>query len=461
MLFPLPLTPFERYYLADDSPEYPTTIPVEVVLSGTLDEAHFRQALRQNVARHPLLHALVAEGPAGPEWITCPVEEPWLDWNDAAAPIGHPDGEFIDLSQQPGLRVWVRATPHEARLLIQLHHACCDGVSTLQFIGDLLAHYAAAQQATDPRDLLPELPLERLCDRAAVDTGDAGDATFLTGLRDLWVTTRVWGRVLLRRCAPLLPPEQHEKQMAIVGAAESHRQFLAFETQVLSADDTHQLQKLAAALGVTTNDVLLRDALLTIRDWNRAQGARRVGACRINMPVYVRGRAVPPMPASNGIGFSFVTVRPDRHSAETILTEVHEQTRQIKQWKLALYFLGGLAAVKDRPAIMRRVLAPATAGDVRAEQSRPGPHAEPPAAPRRRTTGLRQRGVGTRGRRAAGAAVDAWIDGRDGIRRTVGHRAALRHALVSARRHPRTVERIRHARRHVDPPRLVPPASGG
>ena len=83
MPFPLPLTPFERYYLADDTPEYPTTIPVEVVLSGALDEGHFRQALRQNIARHPLLHALVADGLAGPEWVACPAEEPWLDWNEA------------------------------------------------------------------------------------------------------------------------------------------------------------------------------------------------------------------------------------------------------------------------------------------------------------------------------------------------------------------------------------------
>jgi hypothetical protein len=354
MPFPLPLTPFERYFLTDDSPEYPTTIPVEVVLSGALDEGHFRQALRQNVERHPLLHALVADGPAGPEWVACPAAEPWLDWNHAAAPIGHPDGEFIDLHKQPGLRVWVRATPQEAQLLIQLHHACCDGVSTLQFIGDLLAYYAAAQQGADPRELLPELPLDRLRDRASIDAG-GGDATFFTGLRDLWVTARVWGRVLWRRCAALLPPEEHEGRMA--NPLESRREFLAFETHVLSVDETQQLQKRAAARGVTTNDVLLRDAMLTIRDWNRAQGARRVGACRINMPVYVRGRAVPPMPASNGIGFSFVTVWPDRHSAETILSEVHEQTQQIKQWKLALYFLGGLAAVNDRPAIMRRVLA--------------------------------------------------------------------------------------------------------
>jgi hypothetical protein len=111
MTFPLPLTPFERYYLADDSPEYPTTIPVDVLLSGPLEEAAFRRALARNVARHPLLHALVADGQSGLEWVGFP-GEPFLDWAEAGTPIGHPDGEYIDLRKSPGLRIWVRTLPN-------------------------------------------------------------------------------------------------------------------------------------------------------------------------------------------------------------------------------------------------------------------------------------------------------------------------------------------------------------
>ncbi|MEX2114788.1 MAG: hypothetical protein WD845_16465 [Pirellulales bacterium] len=356
MLFPLPLTPFERYYLADDSPDYPTTIPVEVVLSGELEEAAFRRALRLNVARHPLLHALVADGPTGLQWIGCESAEPWLDWAPEGTLIGHPDGEYIDLRKAPGLRVWVRASTSEARLLIQLHHACCDGVSTLQFIGDLMAYYTAEQQGLAPESVLATLPLERLRDREAVDAGDSRAMSFFTGLRDSWVTARVWGRVLLRRCAVLAPPDRRDHRIASPTQPIASREFLAFETHVLTAEQTQQLKKAAAARSVTANDLLLRDALVVIRDWNLAGGARRVGACRINMPVYVRGRGVPPMPASNGIGFSFVTVNPDRHSDDAILTEVHEQTQQIKQWKLALYFLGGLAAASNYPSIIRWTL---------------------------------------------------------------------------------------------------------
>ncbi len=353
MLFPLPLTPFERYYLADDSPAYPTTIPVEVVLSGMLDEAAFRRALTRNVARHPLLHALVADGPRGPQWIACDWPEPWLDWAAEGAPLGHPDGEFIDLRKAPGLRLWVRAGANEARLLIQLHHACCDGVSTLQFIGDLMAYYAVEQQGLTAEGVLGELPAERLRQRDAIDTGETRRSSFLTGLRDSWVTARVWGRVLLRRCAVLAAPDRRITPPADSAAS---REFLAFETHLLSAEKTRQLKKAAAARSVTANDLLLRDALVTMREWNRACGAPPIGACRINMPVYVRGRGVPPMPASNGIGFSFVTVNPDGRSDEAILAAVHEQTQQIKQWKLALYFLGGLAAAGNYPRAIRWML---------------------------------------------------------------------------------------------------------
>ncbi len=356
MSFPLPLTPFERYYLADDSPEYPTTIPVEVLLSGALEEAAFRRALARNVSRHPLMHSLVADGPAGPQWLACEGLAPFLDWAEAGTPIDHPDGEFIDLRKFPGLRIWVRTSPNEARLLIQLHHACCDGIATLQFIGDLLALYAEEQQGLPTNSLLDDLPIERLLDRAAVDTSAPGFAPWYAGLRDLWVTARVWGRVLFRRSCALAPPVRRDRRNDPSAAQSPAREFLAFETHLLSAEQTRQLKKGAAARSVSTNDLLLRDALVTIRQWNASAGGRRTGPCRINMPVYVRGRSVPPMPASNGIGFSFVTVDPDQKSDEAILDLVREQTQQIKQWKLALYFLGGLAAASNYPRLIRWVL---------------------------------------------------------------------------------------------------------
>ncbi len=63
----------------------------------------------------------------------------------------------------------------------------------------------------------------------------------------------------------------------------------------------------------------------------------------MNVPVNVRGREGADIPASNRLGFAFVTVSPREFAdREKLLRIIHAQTEQIKQWKLALYFLGGL-----------------------------------------------------------------------------------------------------------------------
>jgi hypothetical protein len=121
------------------------------------------------------------------------------------------------------------------------------------------------------------------------------------------------------------------------------RELLPFEAHVLSREESEQYKQAASSQDVTLNELMLRDMLLTIRDWNRSHGQRHTGRCQINVPVYVRGRGGAEIPASNGIGFGFLAVDPDRtDDRQELLRAVHEQMRQIKHRKLALYFLGGL-----------------------------------------------------------------------------------------------------------------------
>ena len=96
---------------------------------------------------------------------------------------------------------------------------------------------------------------------------------------------------------------------------------------------------------MTVNDLLLADMFTALDDWRKAHHQRRDQPLRIMVPVYVRGRAQQDIPASNGIGFAFVAVPTSTvDDPRALLAEVHEQMEQIKNWKLALYFLGGLAA---------------------------------------------------------------------------------------------------------------------
>ena len=136
----LPLVTFERYMLAEDTPEYPRAFILEVTLSGSLRREALEAAWPTALARHPLLVARINRNEDF--WVFRDDHEPPIDWGPESEPLTFVTEEKIDLTREAGLRLWVRSGPNRARLVFQFHHACCDGVGGLEFIGDLLAIYA-------------------------------------------------------------------------------------------------------------------------------------------------------------------------------------------------------------------------------------------------------------------------------------------------------------------------------
>jgi hypothetical protein len=155
----------------------------------------------------------------------------------------------------------------------------------------------------------------------------------------------VWWRILFRRCAVLAGPVRPSDTLhAAGGPPPGSRAVVSFETHWMTRDETRQLKEQAGRCGVTLNDLLLRDLFLTVKDWNASRQPGGIGRCRVNVPVYVRGREGGDIPASNGIGFAFVALDPGQFAdSQALLAAVHEQSVAIKRGKLALYFLGGLA----------------------------------------------------------------------------------------------------------------------
>jgi hypothetical protein len=166
MPFPLPLTPFEFYYYSDHRPDYPMTVPVDLRFSGEIVRESFLASLRQAVERHPLLNARIRGTQSWPEWIAAVEPAPFVDWADESVPIAHPAGDVIDLTQEAGLRVFVRVGSESARVLLHVHHACADGGGVLRFVEDLLILYAHATERTGAAPRLGELHPARLADRA-------------------------------------------------------------------------------------------------------------------------------------------------------------------------------------------------------------------------------------------------------------------------------------------------------
>jgi len=277
-------------------------------------------------------------------WIAGPPTQPAVDWAEEATPIAHPGGEFIDLRSESGLRVWVRTGDNRSRVLFQFHHACCDGLAGLMVVQDFLSCYkqAAGETGVELR-LLDPAELKRRDQLAS-----AADAkpTLGVALRDSWVTLQVWRRILFKNPTVLAAPAKASGETA-------RREFLGFSTETLTVQETQQLNTLAASLGSTTNDVLIRDLFVTLREWNRRHVGQAGDRLRITIPVNVRRRDEAKMPAANRIGYGFVTGLLDgQASPQDRLAEVQLEMKQIKEWKLGLYFLGGLALGRGVPGVM-------------------------------------------------------------------------------------------------------------
>jgi hypothetical protein len=347
-LWPLPLTPFEVYYHLDDSPEFPTTFPVLLRFTGTLDRDRFAGALARAVARHPLLRARIEKRGGKPCWVAAG-DTPHLNWADASVAPPTAANDYLDLTAGPGLQTWVRAAPDAAQVVFQFHHACCDGLAALQFIQDVLALYRADADDSLAEASLRPLDANLLRGRGTIGTDEPREPKPLQGLRDAWYTLKVWSAILFRSPSPLASPR---------GARLKDRQLLEFEIATLSSDETAALRRSAVEQGATTNDLVIRDLLVVLRDWNRREASNAnangdAGRLRINVPVSVRMRAEANMPAANRIGYAFVT--DEGTSSEDpgqLLGVVREETRRIKEWKLALYFLGGLAFASVLPGVI-------------------------------------------------------------------------------------------------------------
>src|SRR5262249_20756615 len=143
-IFPLPLTAFETFMIADAKPGYSMWCDCELQFSGEIERHAFDQALRFALDRNPLLHSLVVASGAAASWT--PVDRlPIVDWGAMGEPLDDCYDSHIDLGVDIGLRMHVRQGEDRSTVLIQFHHACSDGVGIVGFIEDFLYGYAKAQ----------------------------------------------------------------------------------------------------------------------------------------------------------------------------------------------------------------------------------------------------------------------------------------------------------------------------
>lgn len=333
---PLALAPFEHFMLADDTPEHPMSFFIQLKFQGRFDRSQLNAALKTTLTLHPLLnsriHGSVKDATSNITWIESTSPPPEIDWNDAEVPLRFAAGRWMDLTSETGLRLWLRETENSTRLLLQIHHACCDGLGASSFIHTLLLAYH--QQHTSAS----MSALEEQFDPRLLQERDLSCASWRQIAKTAWNALHRVSRHFKHKPVPLATP----RALPVENRGED--QFPQFQTFTFNETDTEQARLTAKRLGVSLNVLLLRDLFLTLDRWNRRHSTdHRSRAIRICMPVNVRRPIDYRMPAANVISLSFI----DRSADQLVdpidlLGNLHTETEQTIRLRTSLVFVPAL-----------------------------------------------------------------------------------------------------------------------
>ncbi len=339
---PLPLAAFEEYMLRDDRPKYPMGIVARLRFRGRLDRQAAQSALLQVVANHPLLRAKVQRSPGERlEWAPAEDQLPAIQWLDGPPHDRLPSMRPIDLYSGPGLRVWAAAESEPSWLLLQIHHAVCDGKAVLQVAEDFLRSYAFSVDRKGGR--AEPAP----CDAEALSRRGTFGLTFWKYLRmlpaQLRGLSRVW-KFFVQRPVPIL------KRIATIGS-ELPSGFPEVKAARLEAGELDELSAAAARASVTLNDWLLRDFFVAINDFRGRHQATNPGEwLRVSVPINLRRETDRRMPAANLVSMVFL----DRTSNQIakfhdLLRGIHEEMDSIRRGQHGLIFIVALWIVRSLP----------------------------------------------------------------------------------------------------------------
>lgn len=361
-LFPLPLSPMEKFLWWDDSPEHPLDNFIELEFDGPLDSAAMQAALQIAAHLHPLLSCRIGGFANGWYWLYSPDHRPQL-YRATSETDTTVDGRvrFIDLTKQPGLLAWHFSAASGDQLLFQFHHACCDGNGFRRVLLDLLSIYVALlgelsaveESSSDDVGRLLEAVLKRWEPELLRERFDFSEVWRGPARQPL--TT--WQRIKNAHYFHFQLPQSltGESQQRLGENGQTKRDHGAFLKQVIGRELTQQIEQFCHASGVRLNELALALLFQTCARWHRehlgAKGKRRI---RLLMPFALMSRADLRMPAANRLSFSFLG-RLDGECDDPLqlLGGIQQEIQAIRDTRLPMDFLFALGAASRWPRLMR------------------------------------------------------------------------------------------------------------
>lgn len=345
--FPIRLSDFEDYAFQDDSPEHPMVIVLRIVVEGRLNEEAFRESLDVSLSENPLLQSIVRPHWRGNTWNLLKTPELPLSverFSDDQLPMACPQ-KRLDLTRQPGILFDLRVSPGRSVLIAYFHHACCDGIGSIRFVGDVFARYGQiTATAKEMRPEIREVASETLQLRGTRRMpGHCADRR-----APLWHTLTEASRLFLRRSyrfmtSPIADDSETNDPIRNV-----------IHTRVLPRSVLRQLKKFAAARGVTTNDLCMSVFLQLLANWSQSDSAAGRDLFRILMPVSMRHPKHDSISAANVVSFCFHNFeRRDTRNFEALLSMVHEKSQQMVNRNEGAAMLYGFAVASKCPGGFR------------------------------------------------------------------------------------------------------------
>lgn len=368
-VFPLPLSDFEYYMHVDDRPSHPMVFVMVVTVVGTLRKSDFQQAIDAAILANPLFRSHIRTLPGkGACWVlsqqnSWPVE--WQSIQTDHTPYSPDSEDFdellpiraIDLTQECGIQILVQQSEHKSRVVFYLHHACCDGLGGLQFIGEVFALYSRLTTPDGRRSADFELPdPKQLRLRERFECGAAGAERQKRSLRKSLAKA---ARLILRKPVPIqAPPQQTSAQTVSEGPGSHSNTPVAIRTRVISRSVFRSLRAAANGSGVSVNDLCIREMMLLIRDWNMKHGQMRDNDwIRVAVPISMRSSDHDRMPATNLVSYAFVTRRASEcGDPEALAKSIHEQTGDVLYNREGIVFLKCIRVLRRIPGALRLLL---------------------------------------------------------------------------------------------------------
>ena len=339
--------------LADDSPDHPMNFFIQLNFRGRFDRSHLNAAMQKALSLHPLLHCLI-QGSAHDKtsrifWVPATSPTPEIDWNDAEVPLRFATGRWMDLTIETGIRIWLREAAETTTLLLQMHHACCDGLGGSSFVHTVLMAYHKLQTSGSLSDL------DELVDPNLLRERDLSCSSMSRIAKTAWNAISRLRRYFKTQPIPLATPRDEPKDVHF------EQMFPQFQTHAFSEAETEQIRVTAKRLEVSVNVLLLRDLYLILDQWNRRHSTdQQSQAIRICVPINLRRSIDNRMPAANVISLSFLERDSNQLADPTqLLHSLHqqlEQTIRVRDFlsftpalKLLGMFAGKLATRMQRP----------------------------------------------------------------------------------------------------------------